>query len=169
MTTQQKLFNLYIEKNYPRLAAEHPKKDSLHSAYLTVWSIHRPIVPTADNFEKLVTNAYYRHILDELYYTMRYLPAEPVFWAQQEDIPDEEYEDMPTVADIMEREENRLKTFLKERFNSEEVIIFNLAIAQHTIEDIAAITGRKRADVRSVLTKIRKAIENDFQPQTQTT
>ena len=152
MTAQQRLLNLFIETNYARLSGEHPKKDSLHSAYLTVWSTHRPIMPTADNFERLISDAYYHHVRLELYHHLFFINPDDLFWQEQAFVDEEDDEqDTPSIADLMEEDHDRLKTFLRKHFTKDEVFIFDLALQQHTIEDIAEIMGMKRKDVRSSL------------------
>ncbi len=164
MKPQQQLFNLFIERNYPHLVAEHPMKDMLHSAYLTVWGIRRPIIPTADNFNRLVERAYYKHLQNEICYRIKVIVPERLFWDTYDEV-DEAYEESEgkPIADITEQESARLRAFLRSRFTPEEVIIFNLAISQHTLPEIADITGKKKIEVRKILNCITQTIRDEFQ------
>ena len=173
MTTQQKLFNRWMEQNYQRLLREMPQRDMLHSAYITVFCYRQRIIPTPERFERKMTDAYYRHILREFNHTMHFTLPDPLFWLYQDEELSEEGQtedsaDQSTSssrADLSNYQLARVFAFVKQRFSQEAFIIFRLAVAeQRSVQEIAQIVGLKKATVSRVLGNIEEAIKKDFRP-----
>lgn len=173
MTPRQKLFNHFVEANYDELLRSMPQRDMLHSAYITIYHLRKPYMPTPDNFRHYLLDAYHRHIAREFYHAMNFILPDPLFWLYQnerEDVFDEEglTEDTAkhSLADISDDFIRRLHAFLRTRYSNEQIIIFNLAVLkQNSIADIASITGWKKKDIRLLLADIGQAIENDYHPR----
>lgn len=110
MTRQQLLLRLFMEENYNRLIQQHNLKDMMHEAYLTVFNMRRHIDPSL--FERLIIDAYRRHILQEINYHMHFVMPDPLFWYHVEQQADNERID--EVIDAMLRQKARQQTKGKE-------------------------------------------------------
>ena len=169
-TLQQKLLNKWLEQNYEALAKTMPQKDMLHSAYVTVYHIHRPYVPTAERFLELIEDAYYRHILSEFNHAMHFTLPDPLFWLYHEEHDadmlrnDEVAENTHSLSDLSASGLTKLFAFVKQNFSQDAFSIFRMAVVeQRTAKEIAVITGMKRRYVRFILDKIEQVIRKDFQ------
>lgn len=179
-TLQQKLFNQWMERNYKSLLQTMPQKDMLHSAYITVFHYRRPILPVADTFLQLMSEAYHRHILRELNHSMQFVLPDPLFWMYvDEDTPDEEQQlfigqiddeaekaDKHAVSDLEERQLDNLLAFVRSHTSPDCYIIFRLALLQQCdVSQIAEITGRSKPEIRKSLDEIDRLIRTEYHPK----
>lgn len=166
MTAQQKLFNRFMELYYPQLLCEFRQRDMLHSAYIDVFLMRRPLMPTADVFRQQLSSAYYHHLWKEFQYRLRYHLPDPVFWLYLED---EEQEDASTANEsdtsdtLSDKDLNRLLSFIRKHCSKIESTIFYLAVVQQcTIKQITEITGMKRKDVRECIMHIEQLLKRKY-------
>lgn len=177
MTTQQKLFNQFMEQNYSQLVNQLPQRDMLHNAYVTVFHIHRPLLPTHDNFLRLMSDAYYRHMLKEFNHSMHFILPDPLFWMYRDELADDDIESLidmqdddtlqtddttnSSISDISEKDFSKIISYLRSKYAPEAVIIFYLAVLkQCSVAQIAEITGWKKKEVNSLLNRIELDLRN---------
>jgi DNA-directed RNA polymerase specialized sigma24 family protein len=138
------------------------------------------MLPTCDNFKRLMSDAYYRHILREFNHSMHFILPDPLFWMyidenNIDDEPDTEtpneepnqdkgqQKDGATNSNSEQENENfsKIISYLRSKYNPEEVIIFNLAVLkQQTCVQIAEVTGWKKKDVRNLLNRMERDIKD---------
>ena len=177
MTRQQKLFNLFMEQNYQQLLRQLPRRDMLHAAYVTVYHIRRRVVPTNDNFRRLMEEAYNKKVSREVNHAMHFIPPDSVFWILQDENPDDEDLDDRidarrnkdtaelSLADLSDGDINRIVSFLRKRYNQSDITVFNLAIKKRfTVAQIAEVTCRNRKDISQLLDKMGNDIRNNYRP-----
>ncbi len=165
MTTQQQLFNRFIEQNYNKLFCKFPQRDMLHSAYIIVFSTHRQFTPTAYNYERLLERAYHQSLMREMQYYKQCLLPDPLFWLyQQEQINDDnddekQESEMMGMAEFIDDEMKSLTEYVRTHCTKEQTIIFSLALLQqYTIEQIAEIVGKTKSEVRKSLQHIEQLL-----------
>ncbi|MBR1525305.1 MAG: hypothetical protein IJ640_01410 [Prevotella sp.] len=180
-TTQQKLLNQWVERNYKKLLRTMPQKDMLHSAYIAIYYLRRPYLPTADTFLQLMSEAYHRCILREIKHSMRYTLPDPAYWlivgdnmtddsldifAGQMDDGAEEVDKKHSSADLETKQLNNLLMFIRNHVKPDDYIIFRLALLQQCdIAQIAAITGRTKPEIRRSMEEIEKLIRKEYHPR----
>ena len=180
-TTQQKLLNRWVERNYKKLLKAMPQKDMLHSAYIAIYYLRRPYLPTADTFLQLMSEAYHRFILREIKHSMRYTLPDPTYWLFVDDnMADddldiftgqmergaEEADKGHSVADLESKQLNNLLTFIRNHVKPDDYIIFRLALLQQCdVAQIAAITGRTKPEIRRSMDEIEKLIRKEYHPK----
>lgn len=171
-TAQQKLLNKWIERNYEKLARTMPQKDMLHSAYITVYQIRTPYVPTAERFLKLIEDAYYRHVMSELNHNMHFTLPDPLFWLYHEEHDEDmlrndevaESTQSHSISDLSASGLTKVFAFVKQNFPPQVFTIFRMAVVeQRTTKEIAVITGMKKKDVRHIIDNVEQAIRVGFQ------
>lgn len=175
-TLQQKLFNLWIEKCYPTLRQQMPLQDMLHSAYITVYQIRRPVMPIPDTFSRLMNEAYHRHVLKEFNHQMQFPLPDPIFWMfADEDMPDDtgqndneadESNKRNSIADLDEKQFNSMIAFVRRHVSPTDYIIFRMALIQQlTVKQIADVVGLTKPEVIKSLDNIERVIRNDYHPK----
>lgn len=165
MPTQfQHLFNRWMERNYNLLRKQMPLHDIMHDAYVTVYHIRRPILPTDERFRSLMDDAYHRHMLEEFNHQMHFTLPDPIFWLLLDE--DENRNELPTashtnhsLSDLSVNSMKNLFSFVRKNFSVEEVAIFNMAVMnQMTYAEIARAMGRTKPEIRNTINKIEQAI-----------
>lgn len=166
-TLQQKLFRRWVERNYPELSKQMPLKDMLHSAYITVYDLRKPIMPTPDVFRHEMDEAYHRHILKEFNRSMHFVLPDPLFWVLvDENVADPVLREgnaanAPTrdLHDLSSYNLSKLFGFVRRNFPQEVYAIFKMAVVeQKTYSEIGKITGRSRQQVKEIISEIERAI-----------
>lgn len=162
-TTHQRLFNRWIQQNYDALQRVMPMRDMLHSAYVTVYEIRRPYLPTSERFRELMDDAYHRHMLREFNHNMHFTIPDPRFWmfADEDEMLQPVYNDAPSrsINDLSMRSTKRLFQFVKKNFPKDVFLIFRMAVAeQKSLSEISKITGKPKPEVRIHLNNIERAI-----------
>lgn len=168
-TTFQNLFRRWAEQNYKAMRKHMPLSDHLHSAYIAVYGLHNPYLPTPERFYELMDDAYHRFVLQEFNHNMQFLLPDPVFWMHAKENPEltDAFDNESTTAlnDISPRDIRNIFSFVKSNFSEQTLSIFKMAVVeQRSVEDIAKITGLTKPHVRARLNDIECAIRKHHKP-----
>ena len=162
MTTQQRLFNMFMEEYYPELE-ERFEKDFLHQAYVNVFErfindMHR------GTFGHLVSNSYHRARRKEFSRAMHFIVPDPIFWIlQAEQLEEPQPEDEGFDAEAIEREKKNVHSFLKSLFSPKEVYIYDLVMHhKYDVKALSELTGWSKSRISELIDKMEDAIRNDY-------
>ncbi len=172
-TTNQKLLNQFMEQEYEQLRRTMPQRDMLHSAYVTVYHLRRPYLPTPDRFRSLIDEAYHRHLLAEFNHQMHYILPDPLYWyyLDEDEEANMQLEESATcspsrsLSDLSSYSLSHLFAFVKKNFSPIAFDVFKMAVVeQRSIADIATITGLKKNIIRKMLDQIEQSIRQCRRP-----
>lgn len=168
-TQTQKLFNLFMQQNYPELMKEMPMRDLMHDAYVTVYHLRTPYIPTPEQFRSRMRDAYHRHFLYEFNHAMQFTLPDPRIWLYMEenecDEPTEETAHNHSLSDLSQNSLQNLFAFVRKNFHPAEYEMFKMAVTeQMSYKDIAVVLGCTTKQVKEKIEAIEKAIRMHRRP-----
>ncbi len=166
MTTQQKILHDFVANNYAYLSRQYPQRDMLHSAYIAVYDIGLPIRSEPKQLERLLSDAYYRFLQQELLYHAHFTLPDPLFWfyhSAAEPESDEEPTKQCQKHELSEREIRTLCQFIHYHCSREVYIIFILAFRERrSVEEIAKIIGKSKSRVSECLRQVEQLVAEKY-------
>ena len=164
MTTQQKILHDFVAHNYAYLCRQYPQRDMLHSAYIAVHDICLPIRSEPKQLERLLSDAYYRFLQQELLYQTRFSLPDPLFWFyQSESEPEYEPTKQCQKPELSDRDVRNLCQFIHYHCTSETYAIFFLAFRERrSVEEIAKITGISKGRVNECLRQVELLVAEKY-------